>query len=256
MAGIIEHLVQIEMAEVMSENFFLLPAVDVAGGKSVRLSQGSNQTETLETSPLEVIQEFSRAGTSWIHLVDIDQAFGRGENQTLLAEAISTNPQIRFEISGGIKDQSSLDSALVSGAEWINLSSAALANPNWLTEVIAIHGAKLSFGLDVKDNQVIARGTSTVQGELPSVIDFLKSIGCQRFVVTDVMRDGMLLGPNIELLSFVASSTGKPVIASGGIANIADLVTLKEMPGVIAAILGKALYAGNFTIVEALEAIR
>jgi len=238
----------------MSDKLVLLPAVDVADGKAVRLSQGAAGTETDYGSPLEAAQLFIDAGAEWIHLVDLDAAFSRGENRAIIKSVIDNSNGINIELSGGIRDTDSLDAALAAGATRVNLGTAALENPEWTAEVIALHGEKIAVGLDVRGTTLAARGWTEDGGNLFEVLERLEAAGCARYVVTDVTKDGMLLGPNIEMLKQVLARTNKPVIASGGISSLDDLKNLIELVplGLEGAILGKSLYAGKFTLEQAL----
>ena len=238
----------------MSDKLVLLPAVDVADGKAVRLSQGAAGTETDYGSPVEAAQLFIDAGAEWIHLVDLDAAFSRGENRAIIKSVIDNSKGINIELSGGIRDTDSLDAALAAGATRVNLGTAALENPEWTAEVIALHGEKIAVGLDVRVTTLAARGWTEDGGDLFEVLERLEAAGCARYVVTDVTKDGMLLGPNIEMLKQVLAKTNKPVIASGGISSLDDLKNLRELVplGLEGAILGKSLYAGKFTLEQAL----
>lgn len=238
----------------MNDKLVLLPAVDVADGKAVRLSQGAAGTETDYGSPIEAAQLFIDSGAEWIHLVDLDAAFSRGENKEVIKSVIDNSQGIKIELSGGIRDSESLQSALDAGAARVNLGTAALENPDWTAEVIALHGEKIAVGLDVRGTTLSARGWTQDGGDLFEVLERLERAGCARYVVTDVTKDGMLLGPNIEMLKLVMERTNKPVIASGGISSLDDLKRLRELVsvGLEGAILGKSLYAGKFTLEQAL----
>ncbi|WP_065571156.1 bifunctional 1-(5-phosphoribosyl)-5-((5-phosphoribosylamino)methylideneamino)imidazole-4-carboxamide isomerase/phosphoribosylanthranilate isomerase PriA [Microbacterium oleivorans] len=233
----------------------LLPAVDVADGKAVRLTQGEAGTETSYGDPVDAAQEWARQGAEWIHLVDLDAAFGRGSNASLMRKVIKSLRGVKVELSGGIRDDESLDAALDSGATRINLGTAALENPEWAADVILRYGEAIAVGLDVRGTTLAARGWTRDGGDLWQVLDRLEDAGCSRYVLTDVTKDGTLQGPNIELLREVAVRTDKPVVASGGISSLDDIVALRELVplGVEGAIVGKALYAGAFTLAEALD---
>jgi len=232
----------------------LLPAVDVKDGRAVRLVQGELSAETAYGNPLEVALEFQAAGAEWLHLVDLDAAFGRGENSALLAEVVG-KLDIKVELSGGIRDDESLRRALATGCTRINLGTAALENPEWTAKVISEFGDRIAVGLDVRGHVLAARGWTKEGGDLFETIERLERDGCARYVVTDVTKDGTLQGPNVQLLQEVCSFTKKPVVASGGISSLADIESLMALNamGVEGAIVGKALYAGAFTLQEALE---
>ena len=235
----------------------LLPAVDVAGGQAVRLVQGAAGTETCYGDPLAAALAWQRAGAEWIHLVDLDAAFGRGSNAILLAEVVS-RVDVAVELSGGIRDDASLATALRTGCERVVIGTAALEQPEWVSRVIADHGERVAVGLDVRGPRLAARGWTTLGGELAEVLARLESDGCGRYVVTDVTKDGTLAGPNLDLLRQVCALTKRPVIASGGVSELADLRAIASLRplGVDAAIVGKALYAGRFTLEQALEAVQ
>ena len=235
----------------------LLPAVDVAGGQAVRLVQGEAGTETSYGEPLAAALAWQRAGADWIHLVDLDAAFGRGSNADLLAEVVRS-VDVAVELSGGIRDDASLDRALATGCDRVIIGTAALERPDWVSRVIDRHGEKIVVGLDVRGTRLAARGWTTLGGELLDVLARLECDGCRGYVVTDVTRDGMLSGPNLDLLRQVCSLTHQQVIASGGVSALDDLRDIAALvpAGVTGAIVGKALYAGVFTLEEALAAVR
>jgi phosphoribosyl isomerase A len=234
----------------------LLPAVDVAGGQAVRLVQGAAGTETSYGDPVEAAFAWQRAGASWIHLVDLDAAFGRGSNAELLAE-VTGKLDIAVEMSGGIRDGESLARALGTGCARVNIGTAAMENPDWVREAIARHGDRIAIGLDVRGRTLAARGWTREGGDLYEALARLDADGCARYVVTDVLKDGMLRGPNLDLYRDVCARTPAPVVASGGVSSLADLRALASLVplGVEGAIVGKALYAGAFTLEEALEAV-
>ena len=235
----------------------LLPAVDVKDGRAVRLVQGELARESIYGSPLEVALEFQNSGAEWLHLVDLDAAFGRGENSVLLAEVVG-RLDIDVELSGGIRDDESLMRALATGCRRVNLGTAALENPEWTSRIIAEHGDRIAVGLDVRGHVLAARGWTQEGGDLFETLARLESDGCARYVVTDVTKDGTLQGPNLELLKEVCAATKKPVVASGGISSLEDIKALCALNhiGVEGAIVGKALYAGAFTLEQALEVTR
>ncbi len=240
-------------------SFTLLPAVDVADGRAVRLVQGEAGSETTYGAPRDAAQQWQRDGAEWIHLVDLDAAFGRGSNAELLAGVVG-ELDVAVELSGGIRDDASLERALSTGCRRVNLGTAALENPVWCARVIAEQGDRIAVGLDVRivdgRHRLAARGWTTDGGDLWEVLARLDADGCARYVVTDVGKDGTLRGPNVELLRDVAAATPAPVIASGGIAEISDLVTLAQVGTIEGSIVGKALYAGRFTLPDALAAVR
>lgn len=231
----------------------LLPAVDVKDGRAVRLVQGELARESVYGQPLDVALDFQSAGAEWLHLVDLDAAFGRGDNSEILAEVVG-RLDIKVELSGGIRDDESLKRALATGCRRINLGTAALENPEWTARVIAEHGDRIAVGLDVRGHVLAARGWTKEGGDLFETLARLESDGCARYVVTDVTKDGTLQGPNLDLLREVCAATKKPVVASGGISSLADISALSALHqiGVEGAIVGKALYAGAFTLQEAL----
>lgn len=232
----------------------LLPAVDVKAGQAVRLVQGELGSESNYGAPLDAALDFQSAGAEWIHLVDLDAAFGIGSNAELLAEVIG-KLDIDVELSGGIRDDDSLRRALATGCRRVNLGTAALENPEWTSKVILEFGDRIAVGLDVRGRTLAARGWTKEGGDLFETIERLDKDGCARYVVTDVTKDGTLKGPNLELLQSVCQVTKAPIVASGGISSLADISALKNLVeiGVEGAIMGKALYAGAFTLDEALR---
>jgi 1-(5-phosphoribosyl)-5-[(5-phosphoribosylamino)methylideneamino] imidazole-4-carboxamide isomerase/N-(5'phosphoribosyl)anthranilate isomerase len=234
----------------------LLPAVDVAGGQAVRLVRGEAGTETAYGDPLDAALAWQEAGAAWIHLVDLDAAFGRGANRELLADVVR-RLDVDVEVSGGIRDDSSLRAALDSGAARVNLGTAALEDPEWCARVIAEHGDRVAVGLDVRGSTLAARGWTEAGGDLWETLERLDRDGCARYVVTDVGRDGTMTGPNLDLLREVCARTDRPVVASGGVSSLDDLRAIAGLTGlgVEGAIVGKALYAGAFTLEDALAAV-
>jgi len=237
--------------------FTLLPAVDVAGGRAVRLVQGAAGTATGYGDPLAAALAWQAAGAEWIHLVDLDAAFGRGSNAALLAGVVG-RLDIAVELSGGIRDDASLAAALATGCARVNVGTAALERPGWVRDVIAAHGERVAVGLDVRGNALAARGWTRDGGDLDETMARLDRDGCRRFVVTDVTKDGTMAGPNLDLLRRVCARTDRPVIASGGVSSLGDLRALATLAplGVEGAIVGKALYAGAFTLEQALAAVK
>ncbi len=237
--------------------FELLPAVDVADGQAVRLVQGKAGSETTYGAPLAAALAWQADGAEWIHLVDLDAAFGRGSNAALLAEVVGTL-DVKVEMSGGIRDDESLEAALATGCTRVNIGTAALEKPEWCASVIARYGERIAVGLDVRGSTLAARGWTEDGGDLWEALTRLDAQGCARYVVTDVTKDGTLRGPNLDLLREVCAVTDAPVVASGGVSSLDDLVALASLSslGVEGSIVGKALYAGAFTLPEALAAVR
>jgi phosphoribosylanthranilate isomerase len=236
--------------------FTLLPAVDVADGTAVRLVRGAAGSETRYGDPREAALAWQRDGAEWVHLVDLDAAFGRGSNADLLAQVVRSL-DVAVELSGGIRDDESLQRALATGAARVNIGTAALEDPDWVARVIAGHGDRVAIGLDVRGDTLSARGWTRDGGDLWETLDRLDAAGCARYVVTDIRRDGAMGGPNVDLYERICAATKAPVVASGGVSSLADLRALAALAplGVEGAIVGKALYAGAFTLPEALAAV-
>jgi 1-(5-phosphoribosyl)-5-[(5-phosphoribosylamino)methylideneamino] imidazole-4-carboxamide isomerase/N-(5'phosphoribosyl)anthranilate isomerase len=234
----------------------LLPAVDVAEGQAVRLVQGAAGSETSYGDPLEAALAWQSAGAEWIHLVDLDAAFGRGSNADLLAK-VTGKLDVKVELSGGIRDDESLQRALGTGCARVNIGTAALEQPRWVAEVIAQYGEQIAVGLDVRGSTLAARGWTQEGGDLYETLERLDAEGCARYVITDVLKDGMLRGPNLDLYRDVCARTDAPVIASGGVSSLDDLRAIAALTdvGVEGAIVGKALYAGAFTLEAALATV-
>jgi 1-(5-phosphoribosyl)-5-[(5-phosphoribosylamino)methylideneamino] imidazole-4-carboxamide isomerase/N-(5'phosphoribosyl)anthranilate isomerase len=232
----------------------LLPAVDVADGQAVRLVQGEAGSATSYGDPLEAAMQWQRDGAEWVHLVDLDAAFGRGSNRELLARVVG-ELDVDVELSGGVRDDESLAAALATGCRRVNLGTAALESPEWCARAIAEYGDRIAVGLDVRGTRLAARGWTQEGGELYETLARLDAEGCARYVVTDITKDGTLRGPNLHLLREVCAATPKPVIASGGVSSLDDIRALAALTavGVEGAIVGKALYAGAFSLPEALR---
>jgi len=235
----------------------LLPAVDIAGGRAVQLVQGVAGSEKVFGDPVEAALRWQEAGAEWLHLVDLDAAFGRGHNRALQAEIVG-RLDIDVEMSGGIRDDDSINAAMATGCRRVNLGTAALETPEWCARAIAEWGDRVAVGLDVRGRTLAARGWTREGGDLFDVLARLDSEGCARYVVTDVDKDGMLQGPNLQLLRGVCAATDRPVVASGGVTELADLEALMGLvpDGVEGAIIGTALYEGRFTLTEALALVR
>ena len=231
----------------------LLPAVDVQDGQAVRLVQGEAGSATGYGDPLAAALDWQNAGAEWIHLVDLDAAFGRGDNRDVMKRVVE-ELGVKIELSGGIRDDASLENALAMGATRVNLGTAALEDPEWTARVVEQYGEQIAVGLDVRGTVLAARGWTKEGGDLWEVLERLEQAGCSRYVVTDVTKDGTLKGPNTELLAQMCAATSKPVVASGGISSLEDVAALAAMvdQGVEGAIMGKALYAGRFSLEQAL----
>lgn len=238
-----------------SPELVLFPAIDLAGGKAVRLVQGEADSATNYGDPVDAAEDWIEQGAEWIHLVDLDAAFGRGENRGVIKRVIRAAKHVNVELSGGIRDDESLERAVEAGASRINLGTAALENPEWAASVIARYGELIAVGLDVRGTTLAARGWTRDAGDLWTVLERLEEAGCARYVVTDVTKDGTLQGPNLQLLSDILDRTDRPVVASGGVSSLDDIAALRGLVplGLEGAIIGKALYSGAFTLVEALD---
>ncbi|GAB3927996.1 1-(5-phosphoribosyl)-5-[(5-phosphoribosylamino) methylideneamino] imidazole-4-carboxamide isomerase [Microlunatus endophyticus] len=249
------------MEEKIASRLELLPAVDVAGGQAVQLVQGKAGSGKVFGDPVTAATRWAEAGAEWIHLVDLDAAFGRGSNAEVIGRVIteiSAISGLKFELSGGIRDDASLERALATGCRRVNIGTAALERPEWCEEVIRTYGDRVAIGLDVRGETLAARGWTTEGGNVFETLAGLDAAGCERYVVTDVNSDGMLKGPNYDLLRAICARTDKPVVASGGITTLDDIAALRELVGigVEGAIIGTALYVGNFTLADALKTAR
>ena len=229
----------------------LLPAIDIKNGKVIQLSSAVSGSNTVMVEPLEVIQRFSSAGSKWIHLVDLDAAYGTGENAKLIKYLVQMS-QVDIQLSGGIANQKSLDVALDTSAKRVNISTAGLEDIDWIKNVIEKYRERVCVGLDVTNGSLISRGSGKVIGDLDHFISVLNEAGCSRIIVTDNSTDGALVGPNFQLLEQVISQSSAEIVASGGVSNLSDLQQLRKM-GLAGAIVGKALYVGQFSIEEALD---
>jgi phosphoribosyl isomerase A len=237
----------------MSHHLKLLPAVDVGGGQAVQLVQGVAGSEKRFGDPVQAALSWQRQGAEWLHVVDLDAAFGRGHNRELLAEIVGT-VDVQVEMSGGIRDEESLSAAMATGCRRVNIGTAALEQPAWCAAAIGEYGDRVAVGLDVRGRTLAARGWTQDGGDLFEVLARLDGEGCARYVVTDVNKDGMLAGPNLDLLRSVCAATDRPVVASGGITELSDLAALMDLvpQGVEGAIVGTALYEGRFSLEDAL----
>jgi phosphoribosylanthranilate isomerase len=234
----------------------LLPAVDLSGGQAVQLVQGDAGRESRYGDPVAAALAWQQAGAQWIHLVDLDAAFGRGSNAELIAGLIG-QLDVSVELSGGIRDDASLAAALATGCQRVIIGTAALENPDWVRAIIARHGDRVAVGLDARGSRLAARGWTADGGDLMEVLARLEADGCARYVVTDVAKDGMLKGPNLDLLRQVCAATSRPVIASGGVSSLDDLRAIAALQplGVAGAIIGTALYEGAFALADALALV-
>lgn len=233
----------------------LLPAIDIVDGRAVRLTQGRPGSESYYGDPVEAASSWALAGAKWLHVVDLDAAFGRGTNNAVIREIVHQVSGLKVEVSGGLRDDDSLEGALASGAARVNLGTSAVENPAWTATMIAKFGDAVAVGIDVRAGRVVTRGWTQDGGDLWEVLDRLTGDGCARYVVTDTERDGTMRGPNLELLASVAEHTKRPVIASGGISSLADIAAIRDLvpQGIEGAILGKALYENAFSLEDALR---
>lgn len=235
------------------EQLDLLPALDVKGGKSVRISLTQNATETSESNPLEVAQKFIEMGAKWLHLVDLDAAYGTGENRELLVELIA-NLEVKVQLSGGIKDNDSLELAMATRCIRANIGTTALSNMNWIREALEKYGERLVIGLDIRGRDLLARGSNILIKDFKSIVKQLDELGARRYVVTDVDKDGSLTGPNFRLLDEILEITERPIVWSGGVSSLDELKSLRSSAGkgLEGVIIGKAFYQGELSFPEAL----
>ncbi len=241
----------------MANYLQLLPAVDIKGGQAVQLTQGVDGSEKTFGSPIEAALRWQQAGAEWIHLVDLDAAFGHGDNHELKSQIVASL-DIDVEMSGGIRDDESLAAAMATGCRRVNIGTAALESPKWCARAIATWGDRIAVALDVRGTTLAGRGWTKDGGDLYETLARLDAEGCARYVLTDVNKDGMLQGPNLQLLADVCAATDRPVVASGGVTTLADIEALMALVevGVEGAIAGTALYEGRFTIEDALALTR
>lgn len=242
------------MTATVAPRLELLPAVDISEGTAVQLQQGVAGSGWRFGDPWDAAKSWQDAGAEWIHLVDLDAAFGRGDNRHLIADIVG-RLDLSVELSGGIRDADTLAFALGTGCRRVNLGTAALEHPQWTAAAIAEHGDRIAVGLDVRGTTLAARGWTRDGGDLWETLARLDAEGCARYVVTDVAKDGMLAGPNLQLLRDVCARTERPVVASGGVSTLHDIVAIRDLVplGVEGAIIGSALYKGAFTLAEALD---
>lgn len=230
----------------------VLPAIDLRGGKCVRLVQGDYGRETVyDDDPVSVAKGFAEAGAEWLHVVDLDAALeGVPRNREVVADVVAAST-VPVEVSGGIRDDDAVAAALASGASRVVLGTAALSDHELVKRAVGDHGDAIAVGLDVRGTKLQARGWTEEAGDLWEMLDRLNGLGVARFIVTDVHRDGMMQGPNIDLLVRVMEETEADIIASGGVSSLGDLTALATI-GVEGVIVGKALYAGAFSLTQAL----
>ncbi|HTE70696.1 MAG TPA: HisA/HisF-related TIM barrel protein [Actinomycetes bacterium] len=236
----------------------LLPAVDLLDGQAARLVQGVAGSQTAYGDPVEAATGFAAEGARWLHVVDLDAAFGRGpRNREQLGRIVAAVAPVRVEASGGVRTPADLHALLDLGAARVVIGTAALEGPEWVAEACASHGEAVAVGLDARGRTLQARGWTTSGGDLFEVLHRLEAAGCRRFVHTEVARDGMLSGPAIDRLGEVLAATSRPVIASGGVSSLDDLRALAtlEPDGLEGAIVGKALYAGRLTVAGAIATL-
>lgn len=236
----------------------LYPAVDIRDGRAVRLTQGRADRETVyDADPVAAAQRFADAGSQWLHVVDLDAAFTGEPRNRHLIEAIVEATGCRVQASGGVRTLEDVEASLGYGAERVVIGTMALARPEFVREVLDRVGPRIAVGLDARGRVLQARGWTEEAGDLFEAVEGFSAMGVPRFVYTDVARDGMLQGPNVDMLTRVAEATDAHVTASGGVASLDDLRVLAAChPRVDAAIVGKALYADAFTLEQALEAAR
>lgn len=238
-------------------SFTLYPAVDIRGGRAVRLTRGAADAETVyDDDPVAAAVRWVEQGAQWLHVVDLDAAFeGTPRNRHLIA-AIVDAAGVPVQASGGVRSMADLDAAVNYGASRVVIGTMALEEPAFVAAAVAEHGDKVAVGLDAEGTTLKARGWTREGGDLFDALHRFTTMGCARFVYTDIGRDGMLAGPNIERLHDVAEATSAAVTASGGVASLDDLRALATAhPRVDAAIVGKALYAGRFRLADALAVV-
>jgi phosphoribosylanthranilate isomerase len=236
--------------------FTIFPAVDIQFGKAVQLEQGISSSQKVFGDPLEMAEHWEAQGAQWLHLVDLDAAFGRGSNAEAIAQIVE-NSSLNIELTGGIRDDETLERALSTGCERVNIGTAAVENPGWCDEVIRHYEDRVAVALDVRGERLATRGWTTTSGDLWSLIKRLNRSECRRLVVTDTQVDGTLTGANVDLLRRVCAATDAAIIASGGVASLDDIRSLIPLtPRVEGVIVGTALYLENFSFVEATQAAR
>jgi 1-(5-phosphoribosyl)-5-[(5-phosphoribosylamino)methylideneamino] imidazole-4-carboxamide isomerase/N-(5'phosphoribosyl)anthranilate isomerase len=236
----------------------LLPAVDLLDGQAARLVQGALGTETGYGDPVSAAKEFVAQGATWLHVVDLDAAFGRGPgNRQQIERIVEAVAPAKVEASGGVRRPEDLEALLELGAARVVVGTAALEDPEWVLRACERHTDAVAVGLDARGRTLQARGWTASGGDLFETLQRLDAGGCHRFVYTEVATDGMLTGPPIASLAAVLDATRRPVIASGGVSGLEDLRALGQLEasGLEGVIVGKALYAGRFTVAQALDAL-
>ncbi|MCI2252937.1 1-(5-phosphoribosyl)-5-[(5-phosphoribosylamino)methylideneamino]imidazole-4-carboxamide isomerase [Domibacillus sp. PGB-M46] len=238
-------------------SFTIYPAIDMRGGKCVRLVQGDYNQETVYgDSPFDMAKSFVEQGAEWIHMVDLDGAKdGQRVNDTFVIEA-AQKLNAKVQIGGGIRTEEDVKHYLDNGVDRVIIGSLAVKEPELVKQWLRTYGEKIAIGLDAKNGFVATHGwleTSSVKA-----VDLAKEFaeaGAETFIFTDIANDGMLSGPNVEATAELARETGKSVIASGGVSSLDDLRALAKWKedGLSGAICGKSIYTGRFTVKEALE---
>lgn len=226
-----------------------LPAVDI---KSGQITQAIDIAENYyKGSPQQVIESFTSAGCKWIHLVDLDAAYSTGSNFELISNLINS-AGVDTQLSGGIANQEILNLSLTTSAKWINLSTSALLNMDWVESILETHSKRVCISLDVADEVLTARGSGVVVGDLWESLNKLEAAGCKRYVITDNKSDGTMIGPNFNLLAKIQQKSSASIVSSGGVGNLSDLAKLRQI-GIDGVVVGKALYAGQINLNEALD---
>jgi len=241
----------------MGAELTLYPAIDLMDGEAVQLVQGVPGTGGRFGDPLAVAARWREAGAEWVHVVDLDAAFGRVGNAGIVARLVAESGLL-VDLSGGVRDDASLERALASGAARVSLGTAAVERPDWCARVLAEHGDRVAISLDVRNGRLATRGWTEQADDVMAAIERFAASGARRFIVTDVGSDGVLAGPNLALLADVCAGTDVPVVASGGVTTLDDVRALRGMvaQGVEGAIIGTALYRGTIDLGEALRVAR
>ncbi|RUT31954.1 1-(5-phosphoribosyl)-5-[(5-phosphoribosylamino)methylideneamino]imidazole-4-carboxamide isomerase [Paenibacillus zeisoli] len=241
-------------------SFIIYPAIDIRDGKCVRLVQGDYARETIyNDNPVEVAKSWEAQGGEFIHLVDLDGAkAGHPVNDALIGE-IARSVQVPVQVGGGIRTVSDVERLLGLGVSRLIIGTAAIEDREFTESVLGQYGDKVAIGIDARNGLVATRGwleTSEVQAEV--LAKELAAKGAETFIFTDISRDGMMQGPNVEAIRALAEASGKTVIASGGVTVQEDLIKLAAHAGqgVGGAIVGKALYTGSVDLAKAIQALK